>query len=229
VSTSRKTWTQFLLDESLLDNLESQQAWRIKSKFSGLGHISEDRGNMVETDSESNATLKSALKLSEPAQYREAAIALLITVLFTTAPTTLDMLYYIWVGVVQKNAPSFLTYVYNNDLRHGELSLYSTALLAPVFFSAFRKNRLPGNALFLLVTVGALVVSTFVFVIVRGSQIANEAAIFQATLFIFFITMSTLYVATVVQSPPSANKIAHESEASSDTFRANFHSFREKK
>ena len=184
----------------------------------------------METDSESSVTLPTALRLSERSQYGDAAIALLITILFTTAPTTLDMLYYIWVVIVEKNAPSFLTYVYNNDLRHGELSLYSTALLAPVFyFSAFRNNRRPGNALFLLVTVGALVVSTFVFVIVRGKQPANEAAIFQATLFIFFVTILTLYISTVVQSPPPPNKIAYESEAGSDDFRTKFHDFREKK
>ena len=89
---------------------------------------------MADTDSESNATLMSALKLSERAQFVEAGLALLITVLFTTAPVLFDMLYYVCVVVVGKYPPSLLAYIYGNDFRHGELGIYSTALLAPIFY-----------------------------------------------------------------------------------------------
>lgn len=89
-----------------------------------------------------------------------------------------------------------------STIAHGELFMYSTALLAPLFWIALVDPRGAGHEFpsrvshMLLIAIIDLIAGGFFGQLVSGSK-ANEAFIFQLSVGIFMVSLVLLYLGTV--------------------------------
>lgn len=120
--------------------------------------------------------------------------------------------------------PSFITSMLST-VRQGELYMYCTAILAPVFYLALkqerRMKRFPGAHSHILFVVIILVICAVAFGLLRAGVGLNQGFIFKFSVYLFCFSFVLSYLASVYDKSrgPSA---ADEAKKEEDDFAGKF-------
>jgi hypothetical protein len=115
--------------------------------------------------------------------------------LFSTMPIWLSFVWFVWKSTEFNLA-------IHNILGHGELFMYSTSVLAPIFYTIFKKvdpnrtKKFPGAFSHIILVTVIFVTCSFAFGAIRSDQMVTEV-LFSWSIWLYAISLSLIYLATV--------------------------------
>lgn len=156
------------------------------------------------------------------ADHRDAAIEFFLTLVWSTLP--------IWLGTlvvyVLKNAPAntWSGALYSN-IGSGELFLYSTSALAPVFYMALHDKpgvgEFPSKKIHIAIVSVIMVICGAFFALLRANIELREQLLFHFSTYMYPAALILLYLATVYHHARHGNPAAEmrsQEERFSDRF-----------
>jgi len=127
--------------------------------------------------------------------YYEAFKEVFSNVLFSTMPIWLSFFAFIWKSADLKTAT-------NSILGHGELLMYATSILAPIFYMVFKNfdtnttKKFPGAFSHIILVTVIFVICSFAFGVLRSESLPMDT-LFYWSLSLYIISLILIYLATV--------------------------------
>ena len=132
---------------------------------------------------------------------------LFLTLAFALSPLTLA----IFVDYIMKGNNFKLGYSLWNNLQNGELLLYATAILAPIFYTYLddkgNRTQFPGKFSNLFIYVSIFLAAASIFSLQRAKIILNIENTFSVSIIIFILSLFLLYLVIIYNHsliPPDA-------------------------
>lgn len=147
--------------------------------------------------------------------HKDAVVELIINLVFSTMPLWLGA----FVVLIMDNSINDLLDALNSNINTGELFLYSSALLAPVFYMSLYDKpgayAFPSKLSHIVVVVLLILLSAVVFGLQRANISLNAATVFTMSKWFYLIAIVILYLALVyhnarLPSPSDAMKNSEE-------------------
>ena len=130
--------------------------------------------------------------------YYKAFGELILTLLFSTLPIFIALI------VDHYKLNLFFLESFKNNLSNGELFLYSTSILAPIFYTVLddsgAKRTFPEKMPALIVYGGLMLISALVYALQKAGVALNSASLFQDSTIIFIISTFLLYLVIVLNN-----------------------------
>lgn len=151
--------------------------------------------------------------------YGEALKELFSTLVIATSP--------IWLGAIviliakPGVKPPLIGAYWNivlENVKKGELIIYCTTLLAPVFYLVLHDRKMekafPSRLSSIIVALVILFISGAIFAVQRAGLYFNPNAVFQVSVWLFFIAIFILYLAFVYNNSrfPNVAKVFRDNE-----------------